>query len=278
MPSNWSKRACVSMVVALGLLSARDASAFDLKHTPSGSLVRWDTGNVTFVVDPSVAKAMPGGVQAITEAMGAWSGVGGAPTLSVQMGSCPSVPTNDGQNSIIFAKDGYAPAGDALAVTVNWVDDQTGEIIDSDIVINGIHSFAVLGSGATAPASAFVLTEGGHTAAGLHGTFDLQHVVTHELGHALGLGDVQNDSSDVMYAFSAPGSAAGRTPSSDDVDGVDSIYAGSAPRAGCGQSNMAGTGPRAHDLYTVIGVFSAAMTWLAVRRQAARASTAQETV
>jgi len=135
----------VSCFVALwAFLAASDADAFEAKRTSGGLPVHWEAANVTFEIDPSVAQAVAGGFDAVAEALGAWSGQSGAPTLTVTVADGKARPGNDGHNVIFFAAGGYAEAGNALAITVLSYDEITGAIVDADIIINGNHSFAVV--------------------------------------------------------------------------------------------------------------------------------------
>lgn len=222
----------------------RAAHAYELKQTSTGAFERWDGASVTFVIDPSVEQAAPGAVKAVESALTAWSGQGGAPLLSAQVGPGGGKVANDGQNTILYAPDGYAPAGDALAVTISTVEDESGTLIDTDIVINGPYAFAVLAASAHGSSTGGVSTDGAGPEQLAGGSFDLEHVVSHEIGHALGLADV-HDAHAVMYAFTAPGDASNRAPSSDDMQGLDSLYGGPLKRAGCGQATIGGRAPGA---------------------------------
>ncbi|HEX8794048.1 MAG TPA: matrixin family metalloprotease [Polyangiaceae bacterium] len=228
--------ACAFAVCAVAPASA---SAYELRQTSQGAFVRWQDPQVTFVVDSSLDKAAHGATDAVVEAIAAWNGQGGGPHLVAQRGSGATGPANDGQNTILYMPDGYPPAGNALAVTVSTLDETTGDLVDTDIVINGRYAFAVLSERARSKHQAAVSNEGG--GGETDGSFDLEHVVSHELGHALGLADVYNDDHAVMYAYTAPEDASGRAPSEDDLKGLDSLYGGSSKRAGCGQACVGGS-------------------------------------
>jgi hypothetical protein len=226
------------------LLSSRSANAFVSKVAANGQPVHWSTPTVTFVVDPSIEEGVPGGGAAVSQALMAWSAVSGGPQIVVVPGPNGGKAAVDGQNTVLFAREGYAPAGAALAVTLVNYDEQSGEIIDTDIVVNGEYDFAVLPEGAVDPEAIPVLVEGsavvtsseqGHNVE--HGVFDLVHVLSHEMGHALGLGDMA-EAGEVMYAYSTPGDAAYRVPAGDDLAGVDAIYTQpQANKTGCGGSS-----------------------------------------
>ncbi len=251
--SKWSWAA---VVVTACAMAPRIASAYELKQTNRGAFDHWEGGSVTFVVDPSVEQAAPGAEKTVASVLTAWSGQGGAPLLHAQKGKGGGKVANDGQNTIVYMPDGYAPAGDALAVTVSTVDDESGALLDTDIVINGPHAFAVLAASARAASGEPISTDGAGDREASGGSFDLEHVLSHEMGHALGLADVHNDTHAVMYAFTAAGDASNRAPSADDLQGLDSLYGGPLKRSGCGQATVGGFAPGA-DAWPVVAVLGA---------------------
>jgi hypothetical protein len=250
--------ACTALALSVVPASAR---AFALKHTDSGQLVKWAEASVPYVVDASVGEAVPWGANAVSGALAAWSGIEGAPVLSSAPG--PGRVAIDGRNSIVYVPGGFAPAGGALAITLVSFDESTGDIVDTDVVINGQHSFAVLAPGARpGPDGVPVPTDtpGEEGAQSDGASFDLQHVLAHETGHSLGLADVRDQPSALMYAFSMPGDASNRAPRPDDVDGLAEIYGGSAPHAGCGSAAVGGARSRAGDWLAFLALLLGATT------------------
>jgi len=98
----------------------------------------------------------------------------------------------------------------ALGQTLIYVD-KTGHIYDADVHING---------------KDYVWSLDGRP-----GTVDARSILTHELGHALGLGH-SADPRATMYATHSPG-LAWRSLEADDEDGVCSLYPGVGDVAGC---------------------------------------------
>jgi hypothetical protein len=216
-------------------------------------------------VDASLDAAAPHGVEAAMDAIAAWSGVGSGPVLVARAGRGATAPAVDGQNTILYV-GGYPSAEGALAVTISTVEVGTGELLDTDIVINGRYAFEVLAQRARpAPGTQPIATEGQSLEAGLSGPFDVQHVVGHEIGHALGLADVYDDPYAVMYAYTSAGDASRRAPSPDDVAGLDSLYRGVWARGRCSTSNIGAPQPA-----TVASLSSIAALVLVVRLRRAR--------
>jgi Matrixin len=111
------------------------------------------------------------------------------------------------QHVIIFHDDVWPYPNDqvnTLGLTTVTFDATTGEIYDADTEIN-----------ATKP-----LSLGGVPAAG---SYDLASIITHEMGHFLGLAH-STIATATMYARYTPGSTSMATLSADDIDGICSIY------------------------------------------------------
>ncbi len=111
------------------------------------------------------------------------------------------------QHAIIFRDDVWPYPNDranTLGLTTVTFDAHSGEIYDADTEING-----------TVP-----LTVGDPVSSD---SYDLASIVTHEMGHFLGLAH-SADSAATMYAQYTPGSTSMRALSGDDVAGLCSIY------------------------------------------------------
>lgn len=99
-----------------------------------------------------------------------------------------------------------------LAKTSVTFNDQTGEILDADIEINtAFNKFTISDDPAEVQT-------------------DLQAVVTHEVGHFIGLAHSM-DMEAVMFASYAPGSTVQRHLSPDDIDAICTVYPANNGRA-----------------------------------------------
>lgn len=231
MGSYFSRVIGGALVVAATLVHVGSADAYEVKRTRSGARVHWDEREVEVGVHASL-RSHEGGAEAAASAFAAWSGRVGAPTMKTT-DRAPDAPGLDGENGVFFMKDGYEPAGRALAITILTYDSKTGAIVDADVVVNGRYDLSVLPHDARAPRGATALG-GSTTAAALRGRerYDLLHVLAHESGHTLGMDDEDDQPSALMYRYSAPNDTSVREPGADDIAGLSEVYGASLSAEG----------------------------------------------
>ena len=220
---------------ALVVTLAANASAEQSGLGSAGARgARWKQSSVSVSVEDSVDLLGGEGeaFEAVVKAATAWQNAPGIlPTLVVQRG--PNDPIGyrrDGRNrnTVRFAPDGDPLANGALAITVITFDAHAKEILDADVVLNGEHGFSFFDHDAR---------DEGMT------TYDLQNVLTHELGHLLGLGEDMTDVDATMYAFSQPGETGKRDLEVVDKDSIAALYNeefDSDMQGGCGGAAIAG--------------------------------------
>jgi hypothetical protein len=137
-----------------------------------------------------------------------WNNAGGADwrfsgggTTTRATGACRSSDSTvalDGANTV-----GWYPQSDnVLAVTCTWYNPSTGQAVEFDMEIDPAWSWTTSTSGVQ---------------------IDLQSVVAHEFGHALGLGHTTVCPGSLMCPTYAPGTVL-RTPQADDINGLIALY------------------------------------------------------
>jgi len=201
------------------LLLAGAASAWGYVPNPIGGpqLHRTDYRGMQFLANQNIAAGLmtasgnlwitadSSPIDAINGALAAWNGVStsAARFLPLQTTSL-SYNKSDGNDVIVFADDANIESITAgvLALTLIVGTVADGTILDADIVFS--------------PQVQFSTTRAA-------GTYDLQSVITHELGHAMGANHT-NILSATMYAAIASLDTHDQTLSADDAAFVSTLY------------------------------------------------------
>lgn len=214
---------CRLILAALAAAAAvpwASAWAFELRTDPSGSPVRFAEKAVVFRLPAKLPPGLePAEVkEALESSLAAWSAISGL-ELRAEPGSADAVPGYDAargnHNDILFAMEEWPWEARAVAVTLMTVDANAHAVLDADIVLNARqHRFKKLDA---------------EDASGSYD--DLQNVLTHELGHALGLGhSARSDAA--MFSQTIRGEVNKRALSPDDHEGVRALYPAAANAAG----------------------------------------------
>lgn len=129
-------------------------------------------------------------------------------------------------NSVQFVLDGWADRmydANAFAVTTVWHRRSTGEILDADMDLNerrGPYGICPTGGCDTR-------------------TVDLENVVTHELGHYLGLAHSEEVDA-TMYVSAVAGEVIKRDLDADDIEGMCAVYPPGRPEGECDHAPRGG--------------------------------------
>ncbi len=181
------------------------------RRTSSDTLVHWEGPSVRMLVDPALEQRFGTGVHAaLSEAASAWDLGGQVPHLELvdDLTKSDFERLRTGGLSFIGLADAWT-FGDKLAVTVSTFDSDTGAMVAAQIWINPDRAFE-LGAAGPAPGDQ---------------TYDLQAVLTHELGHVLGLGEAEHAPDATMFPTFSRGESHQRTLSQTDEEAVDELYA-----------------------------------------------------
>lgn len=193
----------IAIVAILALLvAASPAMAFKLMFSSSGNPMKWPVSELGFLVN--VTDGPAASLNAINTSMDTWSNVSTADFDFVNSGSTTSKDHGNGDGVSIICFDNMGDNG-VLGLNTMWYDPETGEIVDSDIGINTAYAWSTTGE---------------------VDKYDLQSVVTHELGHSLFLDDLYSatDVDKTMYGYGDTGETHTRSLHQDDIDGISFLY------------------------------------------------------
>ncbi len=150
--------------------------------------------------------------------------------LTLSVGSPPrGTDTNlgggerDGENRIVWREDEWPEevSPDALAITTMVYRTATGEVLDADIDVNGVHFYWTASDEAGSVVN------------------DVQNTVTHELGHLLGFAH-SSEAEATMFGRSDPGETSKRRLHADDIAALCTVYPFGAASPGALETHSSG--------------------------------------
>jgi hypothetical protein len=257
-------RCIASLSFLVMLVLPNTSAAYTLKRTPSGDQVRWHADRIELRVDPNLERMLPGGQARAAALMAseAWRGLPGVPEIVIEGGE-PSKydPARRGNAIYLVSEWPYDP--DQLAVTlVTYA--HTGVILGVDVLVNAQKSFALLHEGEDGPfATDHDLPH-----------HDLGAVLTHELGHVLGLDESHEDEHATMWPYIRAGEAHQRSLSVDDEEAVIEAYGERSAAQACAVTGPLGRGESYGGALLTL-MLAAALVALGRSRVAARRSAAR---
>ena len=219
----------IVILLTIAFLFASTGGAYVRRTVNGAALRRTDFANVQFLANGGAvagranAQGQPmitadsDPLGALRAALAAWNAIPTSAARFAPLGSTTAGNNpNDGLNVFVFGDtpEIRSAVGDNLAVTIYQIA-ASGQIVETDIIFN--------------PAKTFSTTQA-------DGTYDLQSVATHELGHALGA-DHSGVLAATMFWATNPGQTNQRRLSPDDIAFVSSAYP--AP-GGNGNGNISG--------------------------------------
>lgn len=241
-------------LMGFGLLAVAlpdTAAAYSINTTEKGRHIRWSTEGVSLRVDPALVEALPNGqaMQALVMSTDAWRGFEGVPDLAIVAGEPRSLGHHgDRATNGVYLPKTWSHEPDKLAITVVTYEMASGRLLDADVVVNPDVDFGLLSEKAEKTG----------------GTYDLAAVLTHEMGHVLGLGESEEDPMATMWPYADRGDTHQRTLADDDEAGILDAYDGPAPlpASTCAPMTIAGAGAPPVWLSCALLI---ALAWLALR-------------
>jgi len=182
--------------------------AYVFTRTASGEKLRWTTrsGYITLATNASNNQGLnEAAVQSIFDAsVSEWEGY--KENISIVSSSQSSAQLNSAQNRMYFSSDSSMFGSGVLAVTAMNYSESSGVIYNADIIINDTGAFGN-----------FSLTPSSSSSSSAY----LGDVITHEVGHLVGLNHSEVIGSTMVYnVFKGQ-----YTIEEDDINGFDNLYA-----------------------------------------------------
>ncbi|MBK8009897.1 MAG: matrixin family metalloprotease [Deltaproteobacteria bacterium] len=225
-------KAILAFVLAVsswpGLASAYTCSRTELNSGPS---LVWNTRTIPYFVGSSLLQSVLGQDEASTMeevqlSFDAWASVDCSdiefPFQGVREGLSAGFSERGGNTNVIVAvSTGWRHDADAIAVTTNAYDANTGIVADADIEVNAQHFTFVKAVEGCSPSSGYM---------------DLRNTLTHEIGHVIGLDHPPRLRAYKAYTMypSAPACETGKQSlEEDDILGLCTIYPANGATTPC---------------------------------------------
>ncbi len=245
----------------------------NMKRTDRGATVKWRLASTKVLLDDSLDALGPNARSAVKNAFATWARADASlPALEFAETHHAKLETKpDGKNTVLFAPITVKGHEHDLAITLTYSDEDTGNIVEADVVINTEYAFRTLsadddgyddhspqrddghherdkdGKQLTVSAARASCTAQAQRASCDGNAYDIQNVVTHEVGHFFGLGEDMQDSSATMYYCTSRCETHKRVLTDSDTSVMASLYPSDEAEEleqgpGCGGARMAPRG------------------------------------
>lgn len=219
------------VILALALLAPTRAEAYKCSRAgaDAGPSLFWSSRVIAWSVNAAATSDLASVEDAIAQVRAgfqAWEDIACSDLTLPFTGAIPGLSAGFDQrgtnrNAVVFVEASWPYAAGAIAITTNAFDTRTGEILDSDIEVNG---------------EDFRFTNADASCDPRSGQMDVRNAITHEVGHVLGLDHPPNTTryaETTMFASAPSCETKKRTLAADDVDGICAIYPAGEPTEQC---------------------------------------------
>lgn len=242
----------------------------------------WRKSEIVVVLDASLDLLPVPADVLIEAAFRTWQDTGASlPNIVFERGHGAKASLRpDGKNTIMVAPIEFEGHQTDLAITIGFSNPLNGAISEADIVINQKHLFKIITDlevqgNTTQPLTTPSPMEqesctGSLVPQACEDSYDLENVLTHEIGHFFGLGENYDDTRSTMFSCTSACEIHKRDLSSPDVNEIIALYDVplDEPQAGCTGAQIGGH-PR-HNRGYHLGMWSLLGLALVARSRRAR--------
>ena len=196
----------LSLTLLVAQQSAPPAAAWEVLTNDAGYELQWAALPIEYRVNAANSQGISDAqvTGAVTNSVAAWELAEDSQVDFAGLGATTDASTDYGDANIIYFEEDWAFDASLLALTANWSNATTGEILGFDIRINSEdHEW---------------------TTTGEEGKSDLQNMLTHEIGHVLGLDHTDVDPEAAMFGTAVTGEVVKRDLKWDDKAGASYLY------------------------------------------------------
>jgi hypothetical protein len=191
-------------------VNSKDLSATDQSTLYKLLGVKWKTLPVKYYINPANSNLGSADVtSSIIQASQTWDSGTSKSLFQFVQETTSSDTSYDNQNTVFW---GPITDTNVIAMTNIWYTRYTKEIVDTDIQMNSNNAWGI--------------DPDGEGPTPLTNAFDVQNIITHEMGHVCGLGDLYNNPSRelTMYGYSRLGEVKKDSLGTGDILGLQKIY------------------------------------------------------
>ena len=195
------------LFIAFALFYASRAAAYEIRTNGRGIPLHWEDAliSIPYFIDRRGCGDISDGsdIAAIQSAFQTWENVASGRIAFQFAGLIERGDVNPGANVVMWVKEEWPYDSRYVAKTRLYYDKAEGRILKAEVVLNG--------------------RDYRWSTNGEAGTLDVQNVATHEVGHFIGLGDIQS-TGQTMFEYILLGEKSKRFLTDDDIEGISAAY------------------------------------------------------